>query len=302
MKTLTIKTLLLASMLFSGATLAAQAADAKILRLSNPPQASGIQIGDVLQRTVAVELAQPYQISKSTLPAKGTRTDGIELVDVAVNSAEHDNKTVYEISLSYQVFAAASNPKVMQLPKQSFAVTGGQKALSVSIPAWGFWFSPLVGATDIASAKANLQPSQPPLLVDASLHQVKLMVFAGLFLIGLIAIIYINADRRWLPFMGGPFAEAHRKIKRLPLHSAQEKQALFHLHQAFNQTFGANLFEKNLHQFMAEHPKFSRLTADIQAFFEISNRALFAGHADEQTSVKDLLALSKNLRNSERGV
>ena len=102
--------------------------------------------------------------------------------------------------------------------------------------------------------------------------------------------------------MGGPFAQAHRKIKRLPTNSAQQKQALFDLHNAFNQTFGATLFAKNLHQFLAEHPQFSRLTTEIQAFFETSNRALFASHSENETSVKELLALSKRLRNSERGV
>lgn len=302
MKTLTFRSLLLGAMLFGGINPAAQAADATILRLHNPPQASGIQIGDVLQRTLTVELAQPYQISKTALPVKGTRTDGIELVGMNVGSTEHGKNSVYEITLSYQVFAAASSPKVMQLPKQSFAVTGGQKALSVSLPAWGFWFSPLVATTDIAGAKANLQPSQPPLLVDASPHRIKLFMFAGLFLVSLIGLVYINADKRWLPFMGGPFARAHRKIKRLPINSPQQKQALFHLHNAFNQTFGATLFAKNLHQFLAEHPNFGRLTNDIQAFFETSNRALFAGHSEDVVSVKDLLALSKHLRDSERRV
>ncbi|HEX5539867.1 MAG TPA: nonribosomal peptide synthetase MxaA, partial [Methylophilaceae bacterium] len=218
------------------------------------------------------------------------------------DSAEHGKKTIYTITLSYQVFAYAGSPKVMQLPKQSFAVTGGPKALSLNIPAWGFWYSPLVANVGINDAKANLQPSQLPLLIDLSGHRIKLLVFAGLLVIGLVGLIYVNADRRWLPFMGGPFARAYRKIKRLPQNPAREKQALFYLHEAFNQTFGATLFARNVQQFISSYPAFSRLQADIQAFFEKSNKALFADEGGNAAAMNDLLALSKNLRNSERGI
>lgn len=303
MKTLTIQFAIVAAMLASSASLAAVEPEARILRIVNPPQSNGIHIGDVLQRKVKIELKQPYAISKTAFPLKGSNTQGMELVDISVRTDAGDDKTVYTIALSYQVFAHANSPVVMQLPAQSLAVTGGNKAITLNLPPWRFWFSPLVAAADIADARASLQPSQRPVLVDVSGHKARLAMFAGLFMVGLIALVYINADRRWLPFMGGPFAHAHRRIKRLQKNPAQQEQALLHLHQAFNRTFGANLFSSNIQQFLAQHPKFAGLKAEIEAFFEKSNRALFAGAAGaHDTSVQELLTLSRQLRDSERGV
>ena len=99
----------------------------------------------------------------------------------------------------------------------------------------------------------------------------------------------------------GQHCHRHRRIKRLRHKPAQQKQALFHLHQAFNQTFGASVFAADIEHFIERHPRFVGLRTQITAFFERSNRALFAG--DEQgMSAAELLALSRSLRDSERRV
>ena len=84
MKTLLTQLLLAATLLASGLALAATPADGRILHITNPPQTYGVHIGDTLQRTVQIELAPGYELSPSSLPVKGTRNDGIELVEVEV--------------------------------------------------------------------------------------------------------------------------------------------------------------------------------------------------------------------------
>ena len=174
-------------------------------------------------------------------------------------------------------------------------------APGLAVPAWRFWFAPLVTMDNFKTARTSLQPSLGPVLVETEPQRLGLAIYAALAVIGLVGLIYVNADRRWLPFMGGPFARAHRRIKRLRHKPAQQKQALFHLHQAFNQTFGASVFAADIEHFIERHPRFVGLRTQITAFFERSNRALFAG--DEQgMSAAELLALSRSLRDSERRV
>lgn len=300
MKTLLTRFLPAALLLASGFATAAVSADGRILRIVNPSQTYGIHIGDILQRTVQIELPPGYELTQSALPVEGTRSAGIELGGLTVDRQEGD-KNVYTVTLDYQVFAQAPAPAAMALPAQEFAATGGGQVLTLQVPAWRFWFAPLVAPSDLATAKASVQPALPPVMVATRPQESRFTVFATLFVIGLLGLVYVNADRRWLPFMGGPFARAHRRIKRLKQAPAQRKQALYHLHQAFNQTFGASLFAADVERFIERHPRFASLKTQITGFFESSNRALFAGDEHGMTSA-ELVAFSRSLRDSERGV
>lgn len=283
-------------------TAIAQEPAARIVKIINPSYSNGIHIGDIMERKVVFEAGAPYQISRTALPTKGARQEGIELADIQIGTSQRDRKTRYEIALRYQIFAHAATPVVMQLPAETFALTGGPQALSIKLPGWRFWFAPLVVA-DINTAKDNLQPQYKPTLINPGTHQYRLAVFLGLLLTGLFGLVYINADRRWLPFMNGAFAQAHRKIKRLPNMPAKEKQALLSLHQAFNTVYGANLFAPDLTQFIEAHPRFAKVRTEIEAFFEQSNKSLFAQAShDHAQFFADLTTFSKRLRDCERGV
>lgn len=302
MKNLIIKFLAMGSMAMAAHGAIGQESDAKIVRVTNPPQTIGIRIGDVLNRQIEIEVKSPYQLSKNTLPMKGSNQNGIELADIQVNSAQHDAKSIYTIALRYQVFANAPTPVAMQLPAEEFALTGGAKALSVKVPAWRFWFSPLAAGT-IGNAKESLQPQAIPALVDISGHQDRLMLLLGLFIIGLTGLIYTNADQRWLPFMNGAFAQAHRNIKKLQKNRAHEKTALLHMHQAFNKVHKANLFASEIEQFLVDHPEFTPLKTGIESFFEQSNKSLFTDHPHNSDQFfNHLISFSKSLRDCERGV
>lgn len=288
-------------MLFTSMALA-QNSDVKILSMSNPANSNGIQIGDVLNRTFDVEVDSVYQLPKSSLPMKGENRNGIELRDINVQTTKHGDKNVYTIALSYQVFANAAKPVVMELPNEQLALFGGAKALSIDIPAWSFWYSPLV-AEGITNAKDNLQPQAKPALIDLKLHQTRLWISLALLVMGLLGLVYVNADKRWLPFMNGAFAQAHRNIKKLKNTQTSSNNAFMYMHQAFNKIYGANLFATNLEEFLITHPKFIKLGDEIRKFFELSNRALFASQQTNETKyLQELIMLSKRLRDCERGV
>lgn len=296
-------TLILASGLLLG-SFAAQARDAEasIAALSNPPQSNGVHLGDVLKRSVVIDVKSPYQLSKNSYPVKGSVRDGVELVDVSVEAGPKSGMTEYRMNFTYQIFAHANTPAVMQLPAEPLLLSGGPKALRIDVPAWRFWFSPLVNA-DLTNAKANIQPQIKPGLIYNGNHQATLLGFLGLLAAALVGLVYINADKRWLPFMGGDFAQAHRRIKRLSPASGEERKALLYLHQAFNQAHGGNLFAHDLEAFFSKHPSFARMKQEITDFFERSNQALFAAPpADRGAFISELVVLSKGLRNCERGV
>ncbi|MES2580600.1 MAG: nonribosomal peptide synthetase MxaA [Pseudomonadota bacterium] len=285
----------------------AEVTAAKIIKITNPTQSNNIKVGDILTRQIELEVNPPYQLSTEALPMKGASQNGIELREIQVATSTGKQATRYIVNLRYQVFATQFVPIVMQLPTEKFALTGGQQALSVNLPAWKFWFSPLV-PKDITNAKENMQPQFKPTLIEVGGHHLRLWVSLAMLLVGLIGLIYINADKRWLPFMNGAFATAHRKLKKLPHNPTGEKQALASVHHAFNQVNGCNLFVNQLDDFLITHPAFAKFKTEIEAFFERSNQSLFRDErfSDEsQNSDKlmtHLIALSRHLRDCERGV
>lgn len=299
---------LILKFLYSGWLLAvaniscAQDWDARTLRLINPSQSIDIHLGDVLTRHLELEVKQPYQISKNAFPVKGVSRNGIELRDISVASEQHDDITVYKIDFYYQVFAHTPNPSVMSLPAEELVITGSSNETSIKLPAWQFWFSPL-GSVSIDQAKENMQPQQKATLVEFSRHQTGLAIFTAIAAISLFILVYINADTNWLPFMGGAFAIAHRQLRKYSETSGDGKPALVALHQAFNQTYGQNLFVQDIDAFFKAHPRFTKLRNEIIHFFDHSNQRLFAkGEHQDSQLIKQVVLLSRKLRDCERGV
>jgi len=292
---------------------AKQEPSAKIVNIINPSKSVGIQIGDLLNREIELEVTKPYQISKNAFPVKGTNQDGIELNDIQVETKTSDQKTTYKIRLTYQVFSYSDKPVVLQLPAERFAVTSNdqvgnnQTAFSVDIPAWRFWQASLV-PIGIKNAKNHVQPQYKPTLIDLRQHQIKLIALLSLFIIGAIGLVYINADKQWLPFMNGAFAQAHRKIKKLNKDKASEQKALLYMHQAFNKAHGENLFASDIDAFILANPAYASMQTEIMRFFKRSNASLFSepqfleDHENSTAHINELIALSKALRNCERGV
>lgn len=298
-------TFLLASLLASFTLQAAE--EAKIASLTNPIQSYGVQIGDKLIRKVVLEVPAPLKIAEGAFPKRGSKNNGVELVEVDVKTDQQEDFTRYTVNLGYQTFTSPNKPTVMYLPAEKLSLTGGTKTESLEVPAWGFWLSPIVTG-GIEAAQKNIQPEAAPPLVDMSAHQTLFALFASLLAASLLALLYMNADGNWLPFMGGAFAKAHRQLKRLAKSSGaktavEEKQALVYIHQAFNQHFGANMFARDIEPFVAKRSSFKKMQTEIAQFFDESNQSLYAVEPrDSQKIIAELASLSKQLRACERGV
>jgi mxaA protein len=301
MKNTIIKSIVLCSFL-TFTTLVFAQSTMKILGTINPSINSGIQIGDVLNRTVEVEVDADLELPKTALPIKGERRDEIELTDITVKSDTRGERKVLTIALSYQVFGTADKPVLMQLPAEQLELTGGEEEISINIQAWKFWYAPLV-PEGVEKAKLHLLPQSKPTLLELEKHQTNLWIFISLLTVGALGLIYVNANKAWLPFMNGAFAKAYRKIKKLQADEAGYEQAFIAMHQAFNQTYGANLFANDLPQFFVAKAQFLKMESDIARFFNESNTSLFGAQATQDYYyLKELKVLCKRLRDCERGV
>jgi mxaA protein len=279
----------------------------KQLEIINPAENYGVKVGDKLMRHISFSVPAPYTLEKKSLPKKNSEFKGLELVNVTIADNVKDDVTHYQIDLLYQVFVNPGVPTSMQLPKLAIALSGSEASPIVTVPSWSFWFAPLVVGNNGNAAQALQADIKPPLL-DANIHKSRLIVYLTLAVLSLLGLLYMNADSRWLPFMGGAFARAHRQLKKLSRSSQhktqkEEKQALVFIHQAFNHHYGANIFARDIEHFVTVRPGFAKMKAQIIEFFDYSNRSLYATKPrDSAQIIQNLVQLSKALRNCERGV
>lgn len=284
----------------STATPAAAKLNITKLKINNPARSYDVQIGDVLSRQIEISLPAQGNLAKDSLPRKGSKLQGIELVNISTTQSQEGAQRKLSLQLDYQVFAHSDKPSVMQLPELSLQLEGSEQALHV--PAWRFWFSPLV-VSNASKAGINMQPQFAAPLVDTRQLQAWLWAFIALTVLGALALLYINAEKRWLPFMGGAFAQAHRKIKRLKPGPEGNKEAFYHMHAAFNTWYGANCFAQDIEQFVQQNPRFGRSREQIARFFACSNDYLFLDQGqDKDQTMQELKQLSKQFRHCERGV
>jgi len=301
MKTLLSRIILMT--LFMTGTVVASTHDESKVVIKNPEIATGIHIGDSLSREVIIEASTGEKVIPSSLPVRGVRTDGIELVEIKHSSDQKGANVTHTLKLRYQVFADSVRPVVMSLPAESIQLEGGRE---IEIPSWDFWFSPLVD-TELADVLSNIQPQDRAPLIDVAGHKSGLVMYLVVLMFGLVGIVYVNGDRQWLPFMGGAFSRAHRSIKKIARSREDDdvklRRSLLSLHQAFNQTYGRNLFQNEVTSFTAQNPRYQKMEADIRHFFELSNHALFSrSERNPSDLMTSLFAFSKRLRNCERGV
>jgi mxaA protein len=280
---------------------AAASDSVRILNIIEPQQNVGVRIGDTLTRHITLEVDQPYELSKNGLPKKGEQIDGIELKEIVLASKKNGQSIIYDLDLTYQVFRHIEQPELVKLEAMQLPITGGSEPIVINIPTWQFWYSPLASG-ELRTAIRYVKPQMPATFVSTRQHEVGLAAFISLFILGLLLWIYTNLDGRWLPLMGGEFASAHKKLRKLGKNPTDIRPAYGYLHHAFNRIYGQNLFAKDIDDFTAEYPKFAALKEDLIHFFSQSNKALFDQQVVDATEIKDLLQLSRRLRDCERGL
>lgn len=253
------------------------------MQITNPKRNVGYVVGDMFKRRIDLEVAAPYTLSRASLPAAGLSYGGIEVNKVEINEKKLAETTRYRIEVTYQIFVHRQNASKIRLPAHPMQISANGKSVEVPIPAWSFRVSPLAayGETDI---ERDMRPYRAPLKVQTKNLKLAVGFFLLLVLGSLAGLIYINADKAWFPGMGGPFAASYRSIASLQDSPEALNKAVAHIQNAFNVTFGENLFGHDLDRFIQCHPGFSKLRHDMKVFFKVSNYVFFGVKDDQYQS------------------
>jgi len=150
-----------------------------IVKLSkvDPARNVGFLMGDMLDRTITLEVKKPYKLIETTLPIVGYehrykgQVSGIELRKISHSTKENRDTTTYVIQLAYQVFTTAPVVKPAILPAEiiKFQGPGTEEAkdglVQYKIPEFYFRISPMAvfGAVKIED---DMSPLRQPILLQ----------------------------------------------------------------------------------------------------------------------------------------
>jgi mxaA protein len=291
------------------------ALDPKLVKLhiDEPDRDSGYTVGDLLTRTITMEIQKPYKLIDTSLPIVGYekryrgQVTGIELYDIKKEVKETSTSTRYVLTLTYQVFTRNVVAKPATLPPEIVKVQSGKDIYEYRIPSWSFRISPIAVFGEV-KLESDMSPFRGPLLkTDAREH---LLLKLSLSILGLstIGLLYIFGAYAWLPRMGGPFARAYRqlgKLRKLPADEETLKLGLGCVHQAFHKTLGSSAFGGNLDEFLEKKPVFAAIRPDIEQFFTLSRNVFFEPSASRQYGPEQhewLRRFTRRCRDCERGL
>lgn len=289
---------------------AAKAQDRSAWRLHvETPEVLGYTIGDLIEHRARLVLDAPYRLDESSLPEARRLSSWLELRDVALHVDRGFGSITYDIELTYQIFNTASAVRGIATPPVSLTVVDGEGTFPVIIPAWGFSVLPVAAAEEVPPGTLpSLRPSRAPPPVDLRPYELRITLLSVALLVGFAYLLYLNGTVPFLRRSNGPFARAHRRLKRLkhrPFEDPVRREAYRHLHAAFNETAGHVVFAHDLEAFFAEQPRFRVVRETVESFYDESRRMFFVG--EEQggagvASMAPLVRLARRFRDAERGL
>lgn len=279
-----------------------------------PERRVGYTVGDIITRTVFLEIKKPYVLIDESLPIVGYekrykgQVIGIELRNIAHEKDEHNNSVNHKIKLSYQVFTNSVVAKPAILPAEYLRLINvnshGKDIVRYRIPSYEIAISPLsiFGAVKI---EADMSDFRGPLLLNAHKEKQQLKIAIVMLGLSLLGLLYIVGQHAWLPKMGGAFAKAYKSLRKLASDPQGLQQGVSIMHQAINTSAGHSVFGDTLQTFLAKKPAFVGLKNEFEQFLSLSRQVYFepnAAHTVPGDPLKWLQSFAKRCRDCERGL
>ncbi|WP_428418858.1 hypothetical protein [Methylibium sp.] len=293
--------------LLIGSCVAAAAAEdaAPIVVQVGDPRAFGHLVGDVLTRTVMLDVPNRLTLDDASVPIAGRIGHSFELRRVAQSWRPTLTGRRYTLVLDYQVFRAPNEPVVLDLPSFTLRFDGQPRGEELRID-----FAP-VGITPLAPLEAplraglgNLRPDVPAPHVDTRPEQWRLGLYAVLALLPLAHLAMVYLGWPWWQRRQRPFARARRRLQGVPVAgpAGEWLDAWRALHAALDATASRVLHAGAVDRFVAERPAYAGVRGEMLQFFERSERFFFGGQVPLEADRLWLREFCRRCFDIERGL
>lgn len=265
------------------------------------PRAFGYFLGDVIRREVIVTLRPGAKLEPASLPRPGPLSYWLELRAVDLDETDVAADTEVHLSLSYQAFYAALDPRRLTLPGFTLKIAGAnaEGTENATIPPFEFVMSPLreiFPGKESEPTTIELRPDLAPHRLATATERTGILVSS---LGALATFVLLAMHYAWWPFhqrRTRPFTEAARFLKSRAAHLSGDggyRAALIKLHRAFDTAAGRRVLPDDIAGFLAEHPEFAPLSADIAKLFACSRSAFFGNDVSSARAAMPIAAIAE---------
>ncbi len=269
-------------------------------------RAYGFMIGDLVPRTVEIEVERGWSLQPTSLPAPGAQRYWLELRSVRTSSRRDVDVDVLRIDLDYQTFYAPIQALERTLPGFTVGVTDGTTVVQARVPDAIVTMSPMrevkLGSGGVDGERTiALRLDALPTMRGTRLVRIAAAACTVLVLLSLAVVARRHA---WWPFHARPdrpFARAARALRRAD--DARYDDHVRQLHRAFDASAGRRLFAEDVAAWLAARPAFAMRAEPIGRFFAASRALFFAGDGAAARTIlpaRELAALATALAVAER--
>lgn len=261
------------------------------------PRPFGYFIGDALHRDIALTLKPGARLETASLPRPGPVNYWLELR--SINVEERGGGTRIGISLEYQTFYSALDPRRLTIPGFSLKVADATGSEDAEVPPFSFVVSPLrelFPGKETEGSAVELRPDAVAPLLATAPARTALLAAA---LVACAALTLLAAHHALGPFgrrPGRPFTQAARFLRSNRAHLVGDggyRAALVKLHRAFDAAAGHRLLPDDLAAFLREHPEYRQLSGDIERLFQCSRTAFYGNDVARARAAMPLEAIAE---------
>lgn len=281
--------------------LATSAAWATVDVETEPARQFGYTIGDIVQQRLHVKPAPGQMLIETSLPKEGRAGAWLQRRKIAATRVADG----WWIELTYQFINAPAELRTVALPAIRLQLREGERTIEETIAESPLTLAPLTPRLVLARAGLEeMRPDTPPQLIDVTPRLRRLAIYSAAA--GLIGLLW--ASRHFGFTLRGrrarPFAHAERALRSLLAGDSSPsamREAMRHLHRAFDTTAGTTVFAHALDAFFARRPALAPARDAVAQFFAASRNEFFSqsGPAADFDAAR-LLGLAARLKSLER--
>ena len=253
------------------------------LEITNPSQKVGYTVGDLIKRKVKLTIFKPFLLIEESLPIVGYEKRyrgellGMTLREASFTKEITNEKSVYEIDLSYQIFTNKNFAKPAAITADYYRLINPENPdniFKVRVPSFTFAISPIAifGAVKVEN---DMSGYRGPFLIDSSQYKkIQIASFITL-LVSILLLSYIYSRYTWWPSQNKIFSQIYNKFKKTEVSKENLEAFLKSLHKGLDSSLGQTVFIDNLNLLYKKNNSFKNIEGEINDFFKLSRSYFF---------------------------
>ena len=253
------------------------------IEVTDPKQKVGYTVGDLIKREIKISILKPFLLIEESLPIVGYekryRGDllGMSLMQSNFTKEITNEKSVYEIELTYQIFTNKRFAKPAAITADYYRVINpmnSDEIFKLRIPSFTFAVSPIAifGAVKVEN---DMSDYRGPFFMNP-VKEKKIQVGSIIiFILSLLVLSYIYSRYSWWPSKNKIFSQVYRKYNRTKPSNENLEGFLKSLHHGLDTSLGQTVFIDNLELLYDKNASFKKIEDEIKDFFKLSRIFFF---------------------------